>query len=193
MDFVARKSTVFGRKSTKKHEKSGKKPMLLRLGARCRRFAYLQVSRSEAQLPCHSDQKMTVILIQNCSHFFIQTAGLVYHHRTKCGGYHQPLWGWISSRHSRAYPFLRFDDIQCSALMIYRNKLRMIYTFCESDWSFEPLCVFNRKIYIVHFIPLSFNLWGIVQFLIHLIKILVWIIRCSFLNRYSSNNHFQNY
>ena len=27
----------------------------------------------------------------------------------------------------------------------------------------------------------SFNLWGIVQFLIYLIKILVWIIRCSFL------------
>ena len=53
--------------------------------------------------------------------------------------------------------------------------------------------VFTRKIQIVHFIPLLFNLWGIVQFLIHLIKILVWIIRCSFFNRYSSNNHFQNY
>ena len=24
--------------------------------------------------------------------FFIQTAGLAYHHRTKCGGYHQPFW-----------------------------------------------------------------------------------------------------
>ena len=44
MDFVARKSTVFGRKSTKKHEKRGKKPMLLRLGRRCRRFE-----------SCHSD------------------------------------------------------------------------------------------------------------------------------------------
>ena len=51
--------------------------------------------------------------------------GLVYHHRAKRGVYHQPLWGCISSRAS-VY-FLRLDDIQCSALMIYRNKLRMIY------------------------------------------------------------------
>ena len=43
------------------------------------------------------------------------------------------------------------------------------------------LFVLSCKIQIVHFIPLSFNLWGIVQFLIYLIKILVWIIRCSFL------------
>ncbi len=42
---------------------------------------------------------------------------------------------WISSRaatalvshHAPACIFLRLDDIQCSALMIYRNKLRMIY------------------------------------------------------------------
>ena len=38
MDFVARKSTVFGRKSTKTHSKWGKRPLLLSLGARCRRF-----------------------------------------------------------------------------------------------------------------------------------------------------------
>ena len=34
-------------------------------------------------------QKMTVILIQNCSHFFIHYGVMAYHHRTKCGGYHQ--------------------------------------------------------------------------------------------------------
>ena len=45
LDFVARKSTVFGQKSTEKHAKWGKKPMLLRLGRRCRRFE-----------SCHSDQ-----------------------------------------------------------------------------------------------------------------------------------------
>ena len=31
---------------------------------------------------------------------------------------HQPLWGWI---------FQRLDDIQHFVLVIYRNKLRMIY------------------------------------------------------------------
>ena len=46
MDFAARKSTVFGQKSTEKHSKRGKRPLLLSLGRRCRRFE-----------PCHSDQK----------------------------------------------------------------------------------------------------------------------------------------
>ena len=44
MDFAARKSTGFGRKSTKKHAKWGKKPMSCGLGRRCRRFE-----------SCHSD------------------------------------------------------------------------------------------------------------------------------------------
>ena len=47
--------------------------------------------------------------------------------------YHQPLRGWISSRQRRVSHhapacILRLDDIQHSVLMIYRNKLRMIYT-----------------------------------------------------------------
>ena len=33
--------------------------------------------------------------------------------------------------------------------------------------SFQALFVFSSKIQIVHFIPLSFNLWGIVQFVIY--------------------------
>ena len=41
-------------------------------------------------------------------------------------GYHQPF-GTVS-HHAPACIYLRLDDIQCSALMIYRNKLRMIYT-----------------------------------------------------------------
>ena len=32
--------------------------------------------------------------------------------------YHQLLWSCISSRHSRAYPFLRFDDMQHFVLVI---------------------------------------------------------------------------
>ena len=35
---------------------------------------------------------------------FIQAAGLAYHHRAKRGGYHQPLWGCISSRASVYLP-----------------------------------------------------------------------------------------
>ena len=54
--------------------------------------------------------------------FFIQTAGLVYH-RPFWAGYHRRRR--ISSR--QGVYLLRFDDIQHSVLMIYRNKLRMIY------------------------------------------------------------------
>jgi len=36
--------------------------------------------------------------------FFIQAAGLVYHRRAKCGVYHQPLRGCISSRASVYLP-----------------------------------------------------------------------------------------
>ena len=35
---------------------------------------------------------------------FIQAAGLVYHRRAKCGAYHQPLRGCISSRSSVHLP-----------------------------------------------------------------------------------------
>ena len=73
--------------------------------------------------------------------FFIQTAGLVYpfgewratpllHHALACIS--SALWAVY--HHSSECIFLRFDYIQCFALMIYRNKLRMIYTFCESDF-----------------------------------------------------------
>ncbi|MBQ3057048.1 MAG: hypothetical protein IJC95_06150, partial [Clostridia bacterium] len=36
--------------------------------------------------------------------------------------------GGAVSHHAPACISLRLDDIQCFALMIYRNKLRMIYT-----------------------------------------------------------------
>ena len=50
MDFAARKSTVFGQKSTEKHSKWGKRLLLLSLGRRCRRFE-----------PCHSDHHVWLI------------------------------------------------------------------------------------------------------------------------------------
>ena len=58
---------------------------------------------------------------------FIQAAGLAYHRRAKRGVYHQGRQAAIVSHHAPACISLRLDDIQCFALMIYRNKLRMIY------------------------------------------------------------------
>ncbi len=46
---------------------------------------------------------------------------MVYHRRTKDGAYHQPLWGCISSRGTRASQ-LRNDDIQfLTELVIYKD------------------------------------------------------------------------
>ena len=52
-------------------------------------------------------------------YFFIQAAGLVYHHRAKCGAYHQ-------GRVAPLYLITR-QRVSICGLMIYRNKLRMIY------------------------------------------------------------------
>ena len=68
--------------------------------------------------------------------FFIHYGVMVYHHATCLRAYHQKerfFRSFFAYHHASACIKLRNDDIQCSALMIYRNKLRMIYTFCESD------------------------------------------------------------
>ena len=62
---------------------------------------------------------------RNLSNFFIQAAGLAYHRRTTCGAYHQGRRAALVSHHASACISLRLDDIQCFALMIYRNKLWM--------------------------------------------------------------------
>ena len=72
--------------------------------------------------------KKTVTLIPKLRPFFIQAAGLAYHHRTKCGAYHQGRLTDLASHHAPACIYLRLDDIQHFVLMIYRNELRMIYT-----------------------------------------------------------------
>ena len=62
-------------------------------------------------------QKRSNFCLSKVTSFFIQAAGLAYHHRTACGAYHQPLWGCISSRvsvHPPAawwYTMLCIDDI----------------------------------------------------------------------------------
>ena len=45
-------------------------------------------------------KKEVTFVYQKLLFLFIQAAGLAYHRRTKCGAYHQPLWGCISSRAS---------------------------------------------------------------------------------------------
>ena len=61
------------------------------------------------------------------SDFFIQAAGLAYHRRTKCGVYHQGRRAALVFHHALVCTSLRLDDIRSHRLMIYRNKLRMIY------------------------------------------------------------------
>ena len=48
--------------------------------------------------------------------------------------------------------------------------------------SLQAFFVFGRKIQIVHFIPLSFNLWGIVQLLIRLKELLIFNGLCDIIN-----------
>ena len=65
----------------------------------------------------YPSQKRSNFCLPKVTSFFIQAAGLAYHHRAKCGVYHQPLWGCISSRVSVHLPTawwyttLRVDDI----------------------------------------------------------------------------------
>ena len=73
-------------------------------------------------------QKQNICLPTNVLFLFIQAAGLSYHRRTTCGVYHQGRRAALVSHHALACIYLRLDDIQCFALMIYRDKLRMIYT-----------------------------------------------------------------
>ena len=49
--------------------------------------------------------------------------------------YHQGRRAARAYHHASACIFLRLDEIQCFALMIYRNKLRMIYTACAVIWT----------------------------------------------------------
>ena len=111
---------------------------------------------------------------------FIQAAGLVYHRRAKCGVYHQPLRVCISSRASVYLPagwwytMLHIDDIQPLRVWWYTLSAKVI--------KMQAFFIFSRKIQIVHFIPLSFNLWGIVQLLIRLKELLIFNGSCDIIN-----------
>ena len=63
-------------------------------------------------------QKLLLFLSKPQAWHIISPNGAVYH-PSLCDG--------ISSRHSRVSLFLRLDEIQHCVLMIYRNKLRIIY------------------------------------------------------------------
>ena len=76
----------------------------------------------ESSCPCQ--QKQNICLPTNVLFLFIQAAGLVYHHDAVV--YIISPFGAVS-HHAPACISLRLDDIQHYVLMIYRNKLRMIY------------------------------------------------------------------
>ena len=77
--------------------------------------------------PSASANKKGTFVYQKFLFLFIQAAGLAYHHDavvdiiSPCGAV---------SHHALACIYLRLDDIQPYGLMIYRNKLRMIYKAC---------------------------------------------------------------
>ena len=86
----------------------------------------LLLSRSDNDDPKCLHQQKENFCLPKVLFLFIQAAGLVYHHDAVVyiikGGL-PPLY--LITR-QRVFS-LRLDDIQCSALMICRNKLRMIY------------------------------------------------------------------
>ena len=55
---------------------------------------------------------------QTLRSFFIQAAGLAYHHRTKCGAYHQRRFAAVVYHHALACISLRLDDIQFLAKLM---------------------------------------------------------------------------
>ena len=87
----------------------------------------LQTDRTLANSRRFHQQKPNICLPTNVRFLFIQAAGLAYHRRTKCGAYHQGRKTALVSHHAPACISLRLDDIQHFVLMIYRNKLRVIY------------------------------------------------------------------
>ncbi|MBQ2793249.1 MAG: hypothetical protein IJF05_00950, partial [Clostridia bacterium] len=102
---------------------------------------------------------------RNVADFLSKPQGLVYHRRTACGAYHQPLWGCISSRFG--VHFLRLDDIQRHAVGDMQNSVLMIYkAFRFGDmqgfrldfgallYSFSGLCI-SRD-----FLPSAFTIYG---------------------------------
>ena len=98
------------------------------LGDRKARFPGVECEYlRQRRIPCYPCQQKRNFCLPKVPFLFIQAAGLAYHRRTKCGAYHQGRKTALVSHHAPACIFLRLDDIQNCVLMIYRNKLRMIY------------------------------------------------------------------
>ena len=72
--------------------------------------------------PSASAKKILQKRIHFLQYFFIQVADLVYHNGLACIS--SALW--VVYHHRRCIP-LRLDEMQHLVLMIYHNKLRMIY------------------------------------------------------------------
>ena len=72
-------------------------------------------------------KKEVTFVYQKLLLFLSKPLILAYHRRTKCGAYHQGRQADLVSHHASACISLRLDEIQHFVLMIYRNKLRMIY------------------------------------------------------------------
>ena len=162
----------------------------LKLFCTAKAGSHTKVSRSVAELPCHSDHQGTLVA-QRSSVFFlsgqIPVFDVCYANRILFRLWRMfhsdqksriilirlflskpQVWYiiavrrissalWTAYHHSLECIFLRFDDIQCFALMICRNKLRMIYKAIAlilqqnldlPGWfsSLQAFFVFSRKI-----------------------------------------------
>ena len=88
------------------------------------------VSRSGVRIPISPPTKRE--LLSTKSSLFVYPSRRLGISSRRSREYHQGRLAALVSHHALACICLRLDDIQCFALMIYRNKLRMIYT--PSAW-----------------------------------------------------------
>jgi len=97
-------------------------------------------------------QKRSNFCLPKVTSFFIQAAGLAYHHRAKCGAYHQGRQAALVSHHATACITLRLDEMQCCALMIYRRQaaddiqgFALIYSLKSNIMLLKGVVIYGRK------------------------------------------------
>ena len=139
MDFAVQKSTVFGQKSTENHSKRGKRPLLLSLGAECRRFE-----------SCHSDHMKiirTFSYLEKRSDYLFYLSIPILIARNENSRYHGHL-SMVS-----AFALLKktyFYDIINTSKKFLENLLTlpltvMIYFACKIEIALFLFCKISMK------------------------------------------------
>ena len=97
----------------------------------------------------NSTQKILKALL---SGFFIQAAGLAYHHRAKCGVYHQGRLAALVSHHAPACIFLRLDAIRAKPVIPRRDIQHFVLMICnffgiDDIHAFGVMCASRKRIF----------------------------------------------